>query len=89
MSLKVLGFTAAVCEITARVSVSTFRTALQQGQVISKLGIFFAIKANDKSKGKDQGHRLDRQQVALTEWGAIPSPRRILWRVSLSFAAQP
>jgi len=37
------GFTAAVCAITERVSVSTFRSALQQGQVTSKLGGFFAI----------------------------------------------
>jgi hypothetical protein len=44
ISLNVFGFTAAVCEITARVSASTFRTALQHGHVTSKFGgFFFAI----------------------------------------------
>jgi hypothetical protein len=37
MSLNMRGFTAAVCAITLRVSVSIFSTALQHGQVISKL----------------------------------------------------
>src|SRR6185312_6045938 len=36
MSLNILGFTAAVCAITARSCMSTFNTALQQGQVTSK-----------------------------------------------------
>jgi hypothetical protein len=43
MSANILGFTAAVWAITARVSVSTFSNALQQGQVTSKVGGFFAI----------------------------------------------
>src|SRR5208282_4488571 len=43
MSLNMRGFTAAVCAITERVSVSTLRRALQQGQVTSKVGGFFAI----------------------------------------------
>jgi hypothetical protein len=41
--LKVFGFTAAVCAITARVATSIFSNALQQGQVISKSGESFGI----------------------------------------------
>src|ERR1700693_5304355 len=42
ISANMRGFTAAVWAITARVSTSTFSSALQHGQVTSKLGAFFA-----------------------------------------------
>jgi hypothetical protein len=41
--LNIFGFTAAVWAMTARVAVSILSTALQQGQVTSKLGDAFAI----------------------------------------------
>src|SRR5262249_7354825 len=60
ISAKVLGFTAATWEITALVSPSTLRTALQQGQVTSKFaGVFFAISANHT------GNRALRPRSAL------------------------
>src|SRR5579863_440069 len=43
MSANMRGFTAAVWAMTERVSVSTLSNALQQGQVTSKFGGFFAI----------------------------------------------
>ena len=43
ISLNMRGFTAAVWAITERVSVSTFNSALQQGQVTSKSGGIFGI----------------------------------------------
>jgi hypothetical protein len=43
MSLKVLGATGAVWEITPFVAGSTFTTAPQHGQVISKGGTLFVI----------------------------------------------
>jgi hypothetical protein len=43
ISANVLGFTAAVWAMTARVSASTLSTALQQGQVTSKFAGFFAM----------------------------------------------
>jgi hypothetical protein len=55
MSLKVLGWTAAVCEMTALVAASTFKTALQQGQVTSKMGGFFAIGKNDTPNSDRRG----------------------------------
>src|SRR6476660_1872788 len=45
ISLKVFGLTAAVWAITALAPGSIFRTALQQGQVTSNAGEFFAISA--------------------------------------------
>jgi hypothetical protein len=45
-----LGLTAAVWAITARVLVSTFSTALQQGQVTSKAGALLAIVAHHTAK---------------------------------------
>jgi hypothetical protein len=46
MSLNVLGFTGAVCEMTARVEASIFINAPQQGQVTSKLDSRFATRAS-------------------------------------------
>jgi hypothetical protein len=43
ISLKVFGFTGAVCEITLRVAASIFMSAPQQGQLTSKLDSRFAI----------------------------------------------
>jgi hypothetical protein len=43
MSLNMRGFTAAVWAITSAVAVSTFNSALQQGQVTSMVGGLFAI----------------------------------------------
>jgi hypothetical protein len=40
--------------MTARVSVSILRTALQHGQVTSKLGTFFAIYANHTANGRSR-----------------------------------
>src|SRR5215831_5316902 len=73
MSLKVFGWTGAVWAMTALVPESTFKTALQHGQVTSKAVEFFAISANDtpiqdsvrrEADGKhfEQGEHLPAQQ---------------------------
>src|ERR1700728_2972966 len=64
MSANIRGFTAAVWAITDSVSVSTFSRALQQGQVISKFGEFFAIwRIIPQNTRECLAMKLDRKDV--------------------------
>jgi hypothetical protein len=56
MSAKVFGLTAGVWAMTEAVSVSIFSTALQHGQVTSKLDGFLAIYANHTPKSMGRGN---------------------------------
>src|SRR5579862_972694 len=67
MSLNILGFTAAVCAITAEVAVSTFRSALQHGQVTSRVEEVLAtlriITQNVPSVGQTSTLQFDGKDV--------------------------
>ena len=64
MSPNILGLTAAVWAITACDSESTFSTALQQGQVTSKVCGRFAMLRNDTAIGSSlAGLQLDRENM--------------------------
>src|SRR5271170_3733236 len=52
MSLNILGFTAAVWAITAAVAVSTFSSALQQGQVTSMVELFAILRMIPQKRPK-------------------------------------
>src|SRR5271166_6653035 len=64
ISLNILGLTAAVCAITALAAESTFSTALQHGQVISKAGGCSAMHRSYRKKahlarGQSNGENVE------------------------------
>src|SRR6516162_1149182 len=59
MSLKTLGFTAAVWAMTALVAASIFSTALQQGQVTSKVELRRDIVRHDTANLPSMGCKAD------------------------------
>src|SRR5437016_14506385 len=86
ISAKVLGCAGAVCEMTAWVPGSTFRTALQQGQVTSKGGAFFAIYAKSYRKPAYRGESFIGK---ICNRFRSSQPSRLMETMTTSTAALP